>query len=207
MQFPENSEYMLAGPMIQVAGRLIRQKQLRTPNEGTRNRHSLLLPARNLTDFVVKTVRQPYSVKNPARRAFGFLTVIAPDQLRHHRVLERREFRQKMMELKDKPDMTVSKSSQFRSAPFENILSLKEHIPPSWRIQTAKQVEQSALSCTRRANDRNEFAAFNGEIDVLENDDLGGRPLVDLREIARFDHDYSYRSASTGWSFDAAADG
>ena len=86
-------------------------------------------------------VRQAGPLQNLSRHTFCIGTFAAPDEPRHHGVFQGREFRQKMMELKDKPDVTVAKSSQLRSAPLENILLFKEHLAARRRIQTAKQMK------------------------------------------------------------------
>ena len=100
------------------------------------------------------------------------------------------------MELKDKTHVTVSESSEFRSVPVENILIFKEHIAPRRSVQTAKQVKQSALSSTRRANYGDDTPGLDLDVNVLKNENLRCRSFVDLCQISRLDH--SYRSASTG---------
>src|SRR5262245_39392965 len=106
-------------------------------------------------------MREPDTVKDPTRGCLGQTSVIPPDQFGHQRVLERGEFRQKMMQLKDKSDMAVPKSSQFRRTPLEDILGFKDHITPGRRIQAAKQMKQSALSSARWTNNRYEFSSFH----------------------------------------------
>src|SRR5215467_9452913 len=75
--------------------------------------------------------------------------IVAPDESRHHGIFEGRKFRQKMMELKDKSDMTVAEPSQLGRCPFEDIFAVEEHLTTSRRIQSAQQMKQSAFSCTR----------------------------------------------------------
>src|SRR5215470_5911177 len=127
MQFPQHFKYMLASPMVQVPGRLIRQQKLRTADKRSCNSDSLLLSARNLTDFVIQAMPDPDSLQDLARRSFSLGSSVGTDQLRHHGVLQRSKFRQKMMELKDKPDMAIAKSRKRVSIPLENILIFKEH--------------------------------------------------------------------------------
>src|SRR5207237_1537633 len=128
------------------------------------------------------------AVQNLTRLQLRVGTSVTPDEFGHHRILERREFRQKMMELKDKTDVTISESSQFSSVPLENILVFKEHITSRRPVQTAEQMKQSALSSTRRANDGDNAAGLDLDVNVLENQNLRCRSFVDLREISRLDH-------------------
>src|SRR5437016_13587029 len=88
MQLAKHLKDMLPCPMVQVTGRFIRQKQLRPPNQRPRNRNSLLLTPRNLTNFVFETVRQTDAVKNLARRRLDLLSTVAANQPGNHRILE-----------------------------------------------------------------------------------------------------------------------
>jgi hypothetical protein len=205
MQFPDHLKNVVTGSVVEVAGWLIGQEEFRFTCQRPRDGDSLLLTPGNFANFVVKTMPQTDAVQNLTRDCVCVGFSVTADELRHHRILQGREFRQKMMELKDKPDVTVSKSRQFRSVPFENILIFKEHIASGRPVQTAKQVKQGALSSTRRTNYGDQTPAFDFEVNVFENENLRCRSFVDLRETSRLDH--SYRSASTGWSFDAAAEG
>src|SRR5262245_11049856 len=115
---------MLAGPMVKVTCRLIRQQEFRSTHQSTRNSHSLLLSTRDLPNLVVETVGEPHPFKNLPGGDLRFLPIFAPDQPGHHGVFQDRELGQKMVELKDKPDMTVPEPGQFRRTPLENIFIL-----------------------------------------------------------------------------------
>ena len=101
---------MLARPMVQISGRFIRQQQLRTAHKSPGNRNSLLLTTGDLANFVVQPMRKADSLQNLPGDPFRFNPIAATNEPWHHRVLERAKFRQKMMELKDKPDVTISES-------------------------------------------------------------------------------------------------
>ena len=58
MKFSNHLEYNPTGSMVKVTGRFVRQQQLRLTNKGPRNGDSLLLPARDFPNFVVKTLTQ-----------------------------------------------------------------------------------------------------------------------------------------------------
>ena len=101
--------------------------------------------------------------------------------------------------------MAVSELGKLRSFPLEDILILKQHIASRGTVQPAQKVKQSAFSCTRRANYRDKAAMLDLEVQLFENDHLRCGAFVNLRETSSPNH--SYRSASTGWSFEAAAEG
>jgi hypothetical protein len=205
MQFTNHLENAVSGPVIQIPRRLIRQKQFGLADERSCDCDSLLFATGNLTNFMVQPVSQTNTVQNLTRVSLTVGSLVAADELRHHRILERCKFRQKMMELKDKPDVPVSKMRAFCGVPIEDILVFKEHITPRRRVQTAEQMKQGALSSTRRANYGDESAAPDFKSNVFENKNLRCGSFVDLREVSGLNH--SYRSASTGWSREAAAEG
>src|SRR5262249_25348248 len=134
MQLPQHFKYMLTGPMVQIPRRLIRQQELGAANQRSCNGDSLLFAARNLTDLVIQAMPDSDALQNLARRSFRCGSAVATDQLGHHSVLERGKFRQKMMELKDKSDVTVPESCKRVSTPLENILAFKEDFTPSRRV-------------------------------------------------------------------------
>src|SRR5262252_3416167 len=88
------------------------------------------------------------SVQNLPSGSFRYGPIIATDQLRHHCVLECREFRKKMMELKDKSHVSVTESGQFGGTPLENILVFEAHLTPCRGIQTPQEMEQRAFAGT-----------------------------------------------------------
>ena len=148
MQVAYHIEYNPTGPMIKVAGRLICKKQLRFADQCAGDGDALLFSARDLTNFVVKTLTQADSLQNLLCRSLCLFASTATNESRHHGVLQRREFGQKMMKLKDKPDVTVSEFSQFLRAPFKDVPVIKEHVPSCRSIQTAQQMKKRALSST-----------------------------------------------------------
>src|SRR2546426_8862565 len=127
---------------------------------------------------MVEAMSQADAVQNLTRLQFRVGIGVPPNEFRHHCIFERCEFGQKMMELKDKTHMTVSESSELRSVPVENILIFKEHIASRRPVQPADQVQQSALSSTRRANYGDDTAGLDLEINVLKNKHLRCRSFV-----------------------------
>ena len=92
------------------------------------------------------------------------------------------------MELKDKSNMTVAESGKLGAFHAKIFCAFKEDFTPRRGIQAAKKVKQRTLSGARRTDDRNQPAAFDRQIQVLENSDLRRRRLVDLGEFTGFDH-------------------
>src|SRR5215475_11131882 len=96
---------------------------------------------------------QADSLQNLSGSILRLGPIVAPDEPRHHRVLKRRKFRQKMMELKDKTYVTVSELGQLGSCPFENIFAVKQHFTARGRIQSSQKMEQCAFTSARGTHD------------------------------------------------------
>ena len=205
MQFANHLKNGVTGAVVEVARGLIGQKQFGLANQSPGYSDPLLFTPGDFTHLVVKPMTQTHTVQNLTRFDFCAIAVVTPYELRHHRILKSGKFRQKMMKLKDKTDMTVPELSQLYSLPLEDILIVKQHLTSRRPVQASEKVKQSAFSSTRRTNYRDQAATLDLEVQVFENDYLRCGAFVNLRETSRLDH--SYRSASTGWSFEAAAEG
>ena len=99
----------LGGLLVEIAGRLVGQKDGGPHDEGARHGHPLLFAARQHAG----TVRQPLAETDAAQQ---FLRPGARLGQRHagnpHRhlgVLQRAELRQQVMKLEDEPDVPVPK--------------------------------------------------------------------------------------------------
>ena len=90
---------------------------------------------------MVQPMPEPDSLQNLTRRRFGCGSIVTTNELRHHRVLNRRKLRQKMVKLKDKPHMPVAKSRQLGGVHLENILPLEQHRATGRCIQPAQEVQ------------------------------------------------------------------
>jgi hypothetical protein len=135
MQFPQHSKYMLAGSVIQIAGRLIGQQQFGGSDKRPRHRDPLLLASRHFAHFVIHPVRQTDALQHLPRGRRRFLSTVAADEPRHHRVLKRRKLRQQMVELEHETDVTVSESCQFERSPPKDVLVFEQHFTPGGNIQ------------------------------------------------------------------------
>ena len=88
---------------IEIAGRLVGEKQQRSIGQRPGDRHPLLLAARQLRRPMVDAGVEAETVEQ-RRGALGRrLLAGAGDQLRQDHILQRREFRQEMVELIVKP--------------------------------------------------------------------------------------------------------
>ena len=104
--FPGQAKEHLVQPVcvgvVEVARGLVREYQTRVVHQGARHGAALLLPSGQLRGPVRHPSGEPHEGKQLLSPRAGVARPHPPDQERHHHVLQRREFPQEMMELKDK---------------------------------------------------------------------------------------------------------
>src|SRR5229473_8067229 len=100
--------------LVQISGRFICQQHARPSDERPGNRYTLLFPARKFSCTVFGPVLQP-NLRQPFLRRFerNWLWFSAHQQ-RHRYVLYRREIRQQLMPLPEKPHGSIAKLRQSR---------------------------------------------------------------------------------------------
>ena len=118
---------LLARALVQVAGGLVGQHQLRFHHQGAGKSHTLLLPSGQLAGEVRRAFGQPHLGQKlfPARERLG--SVRAGDERGHHDVLEGRELRQQVVELEHEPDGPVAEPGQSRFGVAEYVLAFEAH--------------------------------------------------------------------------------
>ncbi len=97
----QDRDHLVGGVMVEIAGGLVAQQHARAVGERADDGDALLLAARKPRRAMLGAGLEPHLLQQRerprARRSLGR----AGDHLRQHHVLERREFRQEMMELID----------------------------------------------------------------------------------------------------------
>ena len=87
-----------------------------------------------------------------------------------------------MVKLKNKTYTPISKSCKVERTQTEYTRTINEHRTTSWTVQTAQEVEQSALSRARRTDHSNQTPLRDTPRKLFEHrDDRSGGP-VDLRQ-------------------------
>jgi hypothetical protein len=102
------------------------------------DRNTLLLAARDFTNLVGQPGTQSNAIQNFSGSSLRFSSGCSADNARHHRILEDSKFRQKMMKLKDKPDLSIPEIRKLHRIPLENIGSLEHHGTARRPVQTSK---------------------------------------------------------------------
>ena len=104
VQFLKQTQNFPAGGGIQRAGRLIRQQQRRSAHKSAGNGHTLLLAALKLAGPVLQPVFQPHAGQAFPGDRFRLPVGEAPQQQRHHHILQHIVLRQQVIALEYKAD-------------------------------------------------------------------------------------------------------
>ena len=162
----------LAGAAVEVAGRLVREQQLRIRHERACQRGPLLLAAAELARAVVEPMRQADLVQ-PALRLLGGLALgLAGDERRHHHVLERRELGQQVVELEHEADGLVAKRRQGLRPHPADIVPREVDLAGRGGVERADEVQQRALPSARTPDDRHLLPCVHFEVDASQHVDL-----------------------------------
>jgi hypothetical protein len=94
---------------------------------------------------------------------------LSHDKGGHRDILERREFREKMMELENEPDLLVPELCDLVVIHCEDIGFIIEHSSGCWTIEGSHNVQQSALSRTGRANNSEYLSSVKPKVDATKN--------------------------------------
>ena len=112
MQIEEQRGHDRGRRLIEVAGRLVAEQQPRLPDERARNRHALLLAARQLRRAMIDAIGEAdlldQRLRARGRRHSAFVAARPVHQRRHEHVLEHRALRQQAVILEDEPDLRVA---------------------------------------------------------------------------------------------------
>jgi hypothetical protein len=100
---------------------------------------------------------------------------MAGNQGRHHHILERSEFRQKVVKLEDEPQRAIPELRQRSFRVLEDLLLLRSEVdlPRRRGLQSAQDMQKRALADTGSAGDRHHLTRQDRQIDVPDDRDLG----------------------------------
>ena len=108
------AEDVVGGLRVEIAGRLVGEQDARAVGDGAGDRDALLLAARKLGRAMALARPKAEIAQELAAAVRRLRAREAGDHLRQDEVLERREFRQEVMELIDEADLVAP---QRRCAP------------------------------------------------------------------------------------------
>jgi hypothetical protein len=107
-----------------------------------------LLPTGKLSWFVGEPLFETHPTEDLFGPAAGLSPGPATDKRWHHHVLPSSKVSEQVMELKNKPNLTVAKSSQVTLGQGKNIPPGKGDLSAARAVKGTKNVEESALTDT-----------------------------------------------------------
>jgi len=156
---------------IEIAGRLVGEKQTRRVDQGTRYRDSLLLSSRELTGRVALAVTKaecPERRARPleARRPMG----LPRDRIvkRQADILDRACAGEQIEALEDKAEALAAQPRKFRLVECDDIDSVEITMSTRRPIETAENAHQCRLARSRSSHNGNELAPLDTEADIAE---------------------------------------
>src|SRR5215471_13471315 len=180
----EQRQHLGAALAVERARRLVREHDLAAVHERARDRHALLLAARELVRLVAEPFRQPQHAEQRAG-------ALAPRPRRdtrvdggHLDVLGRGGGRDEVVALEHEPERLAAQPGQLVPAEARHILAQEAVRAARGAIEAAEDVHQRRLSRTRRADDGDELALVNGQVDAVQHLDRELAGAVRLGDAA-----------------------
>jgi hypothetical protein len=158
-------EDVLAVARVEVAGRLVGQKDRGLVGEGAGDGHALLLAARELRRVMVRAVGE-VDVFEELPPAFA-RPADARDLQRREDVFERRHRRDEMERLEDEAELAAAQGGQSVLAHRGDLLAVDEDAAGGRRVEPGDEAEQRGLARARGADDGDELPVGDGQVKLV----------------------------------------
>src|SRR5262245_44936923 len=189
VQLTQQVHDRLAVPRVQVACRLVREKDCRLARERAGDSDALLLAAGELRRVVVHAVRHADALERVQRRLAALFAVHAfTVGERQLDVLQHRQVADQVEGLEDEADALVPDLRARGASERRDVLAVEQVLALGRRIEEAEQREQGRLAAARRAGDREELAFRDVEVNTVERVRLEVVGVEDLGDGLEADH-------------------
>ncbi len=175
----EEFEDLLAMARVEVPRGLVGEKQTRAGDETARDRGPLHLTAGKLVGMRLAAFGEINAIEELARAKVGVLLSI--QKPRQFDVLADRQMRQQVEKLEHHADFAAAIERQFALGESSDVASADPDRPGGRTVDSRDEVEERRLAAPRWADDGEELAGGDREVDRVEGDD---RPhsRIDLRD-------------------------
>src|ERR1051325_7443282 len=177
---------------VEVAGRLVREDQLRRRGQHARDGHALLLPARELR-------RQVVQARGQADHVHRFLdAVLALERgepavaQRDVDVVEDVEVGDEVEALEDEADVLIADPRHLPVGEAADVLAVEMVRAAVKDVEQPGDVEEGRLPRPRRPHDRDELAVVDGERQPLQRVRLHQVGAVYLSDVVHLQHSISF---------------
>jgi len=161
-------EHPLGGWRIEISGRLVGEQHFGIVGDGAGNRHALLFAAGKLCRAMIPALVEAESFELLFGPRLGLVAAQTENELWEHDVLERRELRQKMMELIDEAHFHATHAGLVVVGQLAAIDAFDEHGARVGALEKARDVEQGRLAGARRPKQCDGFTWEEGGCDALQ---------------------------------------
>ena len=175
----------LAGAVIEIAGGLVGQDDLRLRRERASESHTLLFATRELAGAMGLAGAEADFFQSLAGRDARRLGRDAADQQGHHHVFKSREFRQQGWILPNEPNGAVAKIGERAIVEADDLPIAVEDFSGGGFLEAAQKVEKSRFSSSGLAYDGQPLAATHAQREILEDPNLCASGPVNLTERIR----------------------
>jgi hypothetical protein len=168
----EEPEHVASRGRVEIAGGFVAEHDVRGVRESPRQRDPLLLSARELGRCRGASVADAELAHELRRGSPSILTAPADEEQGQLDVLDGRERRQQVEELKDEADPPPTQASQLGLAQLVDAFAVEVHLSGGGAIEAREQVEQGRLPTAARPHDRDELATLDREVDAAQRQHL-----------------------------------
>ena len=168
-QFVQLLHHLLAACRIQRSGRLVGQDHLPAVDQCPRNRHPLLLAARELVGQVLQTIRQPQPREQGSRTLVPRPFTHARIAGRHRHVVQCRGRADQVVALEDEAEHLAPQRGQRIVVQPRDRLALEQVLAAAGPVQAAQDVHQRRLARARRADDGHVLARLDPKVNAVQD--------------------------------------
>jgi len=187
-QLFEQIHHLLAGSLIEIAGRLVGQQHRRMHAGGAGNRDALALPAGKLVGAMIGAICQAVILQQLRDACLAFGGSNARQHQRQLDVHRGRQARHQMERLEHEADLLAAHSGLLHVAQRGDVATIQPVGARTRPVQQAYQIKQCRFAGAGRPHDRDIIARRDVQVDAAQRGDLLVADRETAADLAKFDH-------------------
>ena len=176
----DEGEDLLARAAVQVAGRLVREDDLRVGDQRPGNADALLLAAAHLGGLVVDVLGQAEVLEHLQRRGLALAHADPAIDQGHGHVLQRGHGGEEVELLEDEADVPQAEIHQLFFVHLLQVLPRDDDRAAGGLFQAGHHVEERGFAAARPPDDAHEFPGIDIQVHAVEGADPLLAHAVDL---------------------------
>ena len=185
---------LVRGSRIEIAGRLVGEKQARCIDQGAGDGDALLLAAGKLAGRIALAIAEAEKLQRRARPFDAHGAALRPRGgvvERQADILEGAGAGQEVEALEYEAEAFAADAGEVRLAQRRDIDALQEVMAAGRLVEAAENIHERRFARARRAHDGDELAGLDGQADAAQRfdldiaDDEGARYILDLDDRLR----------------------